>query len=110
MRERLIELINVAVGDSNLTDSEVKIVADYLLAKGVIVPPCKVGDKVFVPVDGTSVVLETKVIAIGIDEDGDFVLNPNEYPDDVFCVSGFNIGKTVFLTREEAEKKLREGE
>jgi hypothetical protein len=49
-------------------------------------------------------------MAIGSDEDGDLVLNPHEYPNEVFCVSGVNIGKTVFLTKEEAEAKLKERE
>lgn len=71
--------------------------------------PCKFGDKVYVPIEGTSSIFETKVLSIGVDEDGDFVLNPYEYPDDVFCVNGVNIGKTVFLTKEEAEQKLKGG-
>lgn len=46
MRDRLVELLNVAVGDSNITDNEVKIVADYLIANGVTVSPLTVGDMV----------------------------------------------------------------
>jgi hypothetical protein len=46
-RERLIELVSIAVGDCNLTDTEIKIVADYLLANGAIVPPLKVGDTIY---------------------------------------------------------------
>ena len=42
MRDRLVELLNVAVGDSNITDNEVKIVADYLLTSDVVpVVRCK---------------------------------------------------------------------
>ena len=42
MRDRLVELLNVAVGDSNITDNEVKIVADYLLTNDVVpVVRCK---------------------------------------------------------------------
>ena len=41
MRDRLVELLNV-VGDSNITDNEVKIVADYLLTNDVVpVVRCK---------------------------------------------------------------------
>lgn len=46
-RERLIELLSIAVGDCNLTDSEIKIVADYLRANGVIALPCKIGDSYY---------------------------------------------------------------
>ncbi len=109
MRDRLIELLQNVPADLE-GNRGVGTIADYLLANGAIVPPCKVGDTVYVGVKGTSCVLETKVLAIGVDEDGDFVLNPHEYPDDVFCINGVNIGKTVFLTREEAEQALKGGE
>ena len=84
--------------------------ADWLLANGVIVPPVALGSrqKVYVPVDGSTVVYETKVYGIGVDEDGDMVINPHEYPEDAFAISGYNIGKTVFLTKEDAEKALKE--
>lgn len=42
-RDRLIELIQNAVNGCARHWAE--IIADYLLANGVIVPPCKVGDK-----------------------------------------------------------------
>lgn len=104
MRDRFVEMINQRIDNKTWTVSDL---ADYLLANGVIVPPCKVGDIVYVGIKGTSCVFETKVLAIGIDEDGDIVLNPNDYPDDVFCIYGANIGRTVFLTREEAERALK---
>ena len=70
--------------------------------------PCAFGKKLYIPVIGTDVVINTKLLAIGIDEDGDVVYNPNEYPADTFSISGGEIGKTVFLDRAEAERKLRE--
>jgi autonomous glycyl radical cofactor GrcA len=108
MRERLIELI---ANEPNSVDSIVSH-ADYLLANGVIVPPVKLGSrhKVYIPVKGTTVVYETKVYGIGVDEDGDMVINPEEYPEEVIAINGYNIGKTVFLTREEAERALKGGE
>lgn len=109
-KERLIKLIKSGSQYICEQDSLVEHIADHLLANGVIVPPCKFGDMMYVPIEKTSFVLKTKVLAIGVDEDGDFVINPHEYPDDVFCVSGVNIGKTVFLTKEEAEKVLKERE
>lgn len=49
-RKRLIELLN-NVGENVLefpTNSFIESLADYLLANGVIAPPCKVGDDVWV--------------------------------------------------------------
>lgn len=76
----------------------------------LIVSPVMLGSRqrVYIPVCGTTVVYGTKVYGIGVDEDGDMVINPKEYPEDVISINGFNIGKTVFLTREEAEKALAE--
>lgn len=48
MRDRLISLLNVAVGDSNITENEVKIIAEYLLDNGVTVPSYKAGDTVYI--------------------------------------------------------------
>lgn len=45
MRERLIEMIQDSVGGCARHWAE--IIADNLLANGVIVPPCKVGDDVY---------------------------------------------------------------
>lgn len=46
-KERLVQLINQVRGEEiALADYEAEILADYLLANGVIVPPCKVGDYV----------------------------------------------------------------
>ena len=44
MRDRLIELIESARYWGSGTSAEI---AEYLLANGVIVPPCKVGDTVY---------------------------------------------------------------
>lgn len=110
MRDRLIEAIN----DFNEIDFLVppnwwiEHFADHLLAEGVIVPPVELGSmhKIYYPVKGTTVVYETKVYGIGVDEDGDIVINPTEYPEKVIEMRG--VGKTVFLTKEEAERALAE--
>ena len=46
-RERLIELLNEARNQHLFEDKYNEAVADYLLANGVIVPPCNVGDTVY---------------------------------------------------------------
>lgn len=43
MRDRLIELLYEAEGQVNNDIPSVEQIADYLLANGVIVPPCKIG-------------------------------------------------------------------
>ena len=53
MRDRLCELllnsdpIHERDMDDDLVDGEIEAIADHLLANGVIVPPCKVGDIVY---------------------------------------------------------------
>ena len=111
MRDRLIEIVKSSL--MKHIDKSCKLaenITDDLLSEGVIVPPVALGrgQKVYIPITNTTVVYETKVYGIGIDEDGDMVINPKEYPEDVMEINGYNIGKTVFLTREEAEKALAE--
>lgn len=48
MRERLIELLDEARNEHLFEDKYNEAVADYLLANGVIIPPCEVGDKIYV--------------------------------------------------------------
>lgn len=114
MRDRLIELLKkadkYASGVCTDYDEAQEVCADYLLAEGVIVPPVPLGSKlnIYVPIPDTTKLMETRVYAIGVDEDGNMVINPDEYPEDAFGINGYNIGKTVFLTREEAEKAIAE--
>jgi hypothetical protein len=84
-------------------------VADYLLANGVIVPTVKVGQTVYVPSgdEGTDWIDEYKVKYFYCSSKG-----INRYY--IECGTMGNnfrpkdIGKTVFLTKEEAEAKLKE--
>lgn len=70
--------------------------------------PCKVGDTVYVPT--RNFISELRIIMISVDMHGTYFgwkLNSGIYPN----LDGFSInklGKTVFLTREEAERKLEE--
>lgn len=111
MRDRLIELLKGATFGANvhtladhLKEESIEAVADHLLAAGVIVPPVELGSrqKIYYPVKGTSIVYETKVYGIGVDEDGDMIINPTEYPEKVIEMRGVTLGKDVFLTREKA--------
>lgn len=116
MRDRLIELIMECSTYTPEYSKQAKLhaefLAQHLLNEGVMVPPVKLGSKhnVYIPIKGTTVVYDTKVYGIGIDEDGDMVINPKEYPEDVMSINCYNVGKNVFLTREEAEKALERSE
>ena len=103
MRDRLTRLIDgfvfgtqIAVNSIEWNSAKVKELADYLIANGVIVPPCKVGDTVW-RINRTFEEYPDKS-------------KPYIEPDAFLLQDVFNIGKTVFFTREEAEKALQEME
>ena len=104
-RERLIKLINEAQieCDDNYGISNSEQMADYLLSNSVIVSPVKIGDTVYHLFSKQGVVpRRVKRIQLGsyglmiVDKNGPFSIN--------------EIGKTIFLTYEEAEKALKKRE
>ncbi len=97
--------------------------ADYLLANGVIVPPCKVGDVVYATKGcfylphatqiKSDVIITCEIIAIKETKNGKFLLL-KPLIEEAFNARSANdwfsflaIGKTVFPTREEALSKLQ---
>lgn len=132
MRERLIALLKEAHDEQKYitSDESITAIADYLLESGVIIPPCKVGDKLYAisenyvkecTCDEISIHNEISICAdFQCDYDckgcpfnawkqdfhtGEYSCD-GEYGTHFFSIEDF--GKTVFLTREEAEAKLRE--
>lgn len=123
--ERLIELIQFGYGKGRANENVKQVeetIADYLLANGVIVPPCKVGDKVWL-INSQFDCLQKRFIKFvneGYVKAIKISMKPMkitiEYPDvndsKGRCkgadYSAQSIGKTVFLTKEEAEKVLEE--
>ena len=119
MRDRLIELIDIEYdGEPNCllceeaSDKcqkcehrwEYKL-ADHLIENGVIVPPCKVGDRLYQIYE----VANHRFIS-----DFPETVEPYQvvYKNIMGNYSGIpfeEIGKTVFLTKEEAEQKLKGG-
>ena len=95
MKDRLIDLIH----GSDLSLDSVRL-ADHLIANGVIVLLCKVGDTVY-QVDSEKI-YELEVFDISI------VKGKPYYETESIDFDEDAIGKSVFLTREEAEKKLKE--
>lgn len=114
MRDRLIELLrNSGASFERALPEEI---ADHLIANGVILPPCKVGDKIYWAGKGGTGVEEFVVTSInavvlkdidGISIDLQFAkLNGHREFNYQFPAEWF--GECVFLTKEEAEKALKE--
>jgi hypothetical protein len=104
MRDRLIEILSKPIHPKegvNLAE----VIADYLLDNGVIVPPCKVGDTVYSIVEGISFVLVGEVYEYVVGREH-FVFRSTRKGYFTLAFTEIDIGKTVFLTREEAEKAL----
>ena len=113
-RERLIEMLN-DWGNMENDGIKAESIADYLLANGVIVPPCKVGDVVYY--------VEGEMICKGrIDKiEYNLYTEPHMWIEVEYRspIVGTQItrgrvdlfwNKIIFLTREEAEKALKECE
>ena len=74
-------------------------IADHLLANGVIVPPCNVGDVVYYTHVGVDRVYEGEVTGFV------YVSNNNSFG--IHYDGGYGVfGRYVFLTREEAEAEI----
>ena len=148
MRDRLIELMRdccefthcLGMKDLSICTNQctrVGKIADHLLAEGVIVPPCKVGDTVYVITNCENILMhhdndyftgtgaiecpfenscdfeecddsnlrifETRVVTIHCEADFGWTFWCEHIHKD-FMFS--EIGETVFITREEAERAL----
>lgn len=116
MRDRLIELIeqsgiicdNCPEYDCSLWGEEL---ADHLLTNGVIVPPYKVGDKLYyigyrANCGKTEKYIKEETIEmISMDSRSIYAHIPR-----ALLIDLADLGKSVFLTREEAEQALKERE
>lgn len=104
MRDRLIELIRGAKKNMKGANSDLHreyIFADYLLNNGVIVPPVKVGDTVYRPCKYLGYVVPFVIISFEATQSEMFYTDDS---DNIIYIG--EIGETVFLTKEEAEKAL----
>ena len=113
-RERLTALLMASAGDFISKNGALNCtkLADYLLANGVIVPPCKFFSKCYVlPTIDNNLADITEMKCLG------FALSHDSYNTNLItkknklyqpCFGAF--GKTVFLNREEAERALKERE
>lgn len=137
-RERLVELLNEAtfgVNTQTLADhlkkETIERVAEYLMANNVVVLPCKIGDKAYYVDKGRMRETTVREIYFYTNNSWNMVLEfgcEEEYDDCPFeswsqsycgewscggeygtwTVDNDEFGKTVFLSREEAENVLKE--
>ena len=116
-REKLIDLIMKARAPI-ISRPRAEKEADGLLSGGVIVPPCNVGDTVYIPwkYNGTNGIAIVEVTHIVIGINSSFIKTTFTTDDDGFWLK-FNggvfdfddFGKIVFLTEEEAKKAQKGG-
>ena len=112
MRERLIQILENAL----FGETESAYIADYLLENGVTVPPCKVGDTVWVMNKTAGKVFYNTVVGIKIQGES---RHKNSIEVEYRNVNGetsrrrfvwAQFGRQVFYSREEAERALKEKE
>lgn len=115
MRDRLIELLlqtETFTSDySEQARQQAEYKADYLLANGVIVPPCKVGQKLYTTNITRTYVREWTVTHFETYK-GDTMIyaKMSFHKEPIFLCSNIDIGDDVFFTKEEAEAALKGGE
>lgn len=94
-------------------------VAEYFIENGVILPPCKVGDTVYViPTveNGMSCIEEREIsyILVGADNEASYcsydpLYKRKGYKSKEYAMSERMFGKSVFFSKEDAVKALAEG-
>lgn len=89
--------------------SRAELIAEYLIASNVTVPPVSVGQAVYIirrPTERPAWIDECEITYISVHyfKDGKSTV----FSGYNFEVAECDIGKTVFLTREEAEQALKE--
>jgi hypothetical protein len=97
MRERLIELLDEFL-DLGYSSS---YIADYLLENGVVVPTIAIDDTVY-RIGQDDKVYEWLIAYIQVYKDENVYIDDSDN-----YIFESDIGKTVFLSREEAERALR---
>lgn len=114
-KEKLTEIIcNVVVNDKGNRIRDVfhpefvEKIVNNILESSVMAPPMKLGQTCFKPDSYLNEVDECRVSSITQKADGTFKLRlTNLRGKWVFEITADAIGKTVFLTREEAEAALK---
>ncbi len=104
-------MINLAAQALGVEPSRLRELAVADKEGRAIILPCKVGHRVFALLDTDKHISECEIKQIGLGNEIGFVgLEPIGARGRKYGVALNGFGKTVFLTREEAEKALREME
>ena len=115
-KERITEILKAYTKKHNISASSVILeeYADELLANGTIVPPCKVGTEIFGMFDNDDEqrkeIYEGKVLCFSLDENNLLWARMRYKNGLTYWHTIDDFGKTIFLTKEEAEEKLKERE
>lgn len=117
MRDRLVELIQAKQDEISLCGSFANYLADHLIENGVIVPPCIESNIIVLPCMvgqtvyrtsgnfGSEKIYKGVIDQIAIYDGRETLFWVYGHPLSFTCT---DIGKTVFLTKAEAEQKLKE--
>ena len=103
MRDRLIKILHEMPKEMMIGEA-----ADYLLANGVVVPPCKVGQRAYCIIRGKyhCQFMQGTILRVEINKDGvSFYVSITGYFGQHYTFT--DVGKNVFFTREEAERALK---
>lgn len=112
MKEKLIELLMSAENNAeeqgffncHRSKAKAECIADYLLANGVILLPCKVGDDLYWINEESEVKCQKNAIAgIVVTNDGFEIIDTDNNRDKLGT-------RYAYLTHKEAEKALKERE
>lgn len=114
-KDRLVELLDECCKNELGTQfykSVLGRIADHILADGWMRPPCKVGDKVYEALPKCGYIRSLNVVGFHLGKFPD--LRGHKRKEYLVCYSGYSLthididkfGKTVFLSREEAEEAL----
>lgn len=112
MRDRLIELIlntpydsnacKLCAGDGSCEVCNAERIADHLLANGVIVPPCKIGDDIWWLSSENTVECQKNGISLVAWNGKQWLVGDDDGNVDPIG------SEWCFLTKEDAEKALKE--
>ena len=107
MRDRLIELLSNAPADFD-GNRNVCTLAEHLLENGVIVPPCKVGDKLYWITDENTVEQwTTQVEGVVLTKDGCYVFDSDVARGVIACCDKINT-QNAYLSKELAEQAMKD--
>ena len=116
VREKLVKLLKTSPTRNGYTD--IGDIADHLIANGVMVLPCKIGDKVYVNYiyGRNKIITDSQMVCsieqtVGVNDESYWKVCVKQVIEKGYIVyheyTEDDFGKTVFLTREEAETSLR---